>query len=138
MGDMALVLSEPKHLAGAAFGEIIRDGLKVVIAGPPNSGKSSLMNALAERDVAIVTNIAGTTRTSCRSILISTACGEAFDTAGLRETEEVVEVEGFDALKKIGDADIVLSLAEGRTCRRAVSDSAARGANWNKGRPAAR
>jgi tRNA modification GTPase len=113
--DMALVLSELEtYLAGAAFGEIIRDGLKVVIAGPPNSGKSSLMNALAERDVAIVTNIAGTTRDILQVDLdIDGFAVKLFDTAGLRETEEVVEVEGIRrALKKIEDADIVLSLAE--------------------------
>ncbi len=50
------------HLSGVRAGEIVRDGLKVVIVGPPNAGKSSLLNHLARRDVAIVTEIPGTTR----------------------------------------------------------------------------
>ena len=51
-----------QHLNDARTGEIIRDGLRVVLAGPPNAGKSSLLNVLAKRDVAIVTPVAGTTR----------------------------------------------------------------------------
>lgn len=102
------------HLAGADFGEIIRDGLKVVIAGPPNAGKSSLMNVLAKRDVAIVTDVAGTTRDILQVDLnIEGYAVKLYDTAGLRETEEIVEREGIRrALKTVADADLVLSLAE--------------------------
>jgi tRNA modification GTPase len=113
--DMAAVLEEIKrHLAGAHYGEIVRDGLKVVIAGPPNSGKSSLLNALASRDVAIVTEIAGTTRDVLQVDLnIDGFAVKLYDTAGIRDTNEVVETEGIRrALKAVGDADIVLSLAE--------------------------
>jgi tRNA modification GTPase len=113
--EMATVLRELRsHLAGAAYGEIVRDGLKIVIAGAPNSGKSSLLNALAARDVAIVTDIAGTTRDILQVDLnIDGFAVRLFDTAGIRNTEEVVEIEGIRrALKAIGDADIVLSLAE--------------------------
>jgi len=102
------------HLAGADLGEIIRDGLKVVIAGAPNAGKSSLMNALAKREVAIVTDIAGTTRDVLHVDLnIEGYAVRLYDTAGLRETDEIVEREGIRrALRTVADADLVLSLAE--------------------------
>ncbi len=102
------------HLAGADLGEIIRDGLKVVIAGAPNAGKSSLMNALAKREVAIVTDFAGTTRDVLHVDLnIAGYAVKLYDTAGLRDTDEVVEREGIRrALRTVADADLVLSLAE--------------------------
>ncbi|PHK27256.1 tRNA modification GTPase TrmE, partial [Nostoc linckia z18] len=79
-------------IANLRAGEIIRDGFKVALAGPPNAGKSSLMNALAQRDVAIVTAIAGTTRDVVRCELdIDGYKIELFDTAGLRETTDTVE-----------------------------------------------
>jgi tRNA modification GTPase len=113
--DMARLQSElSAHLAGADFGEIVRDGLKVVIAGAPNAGKSSLMNALAHREVAIVTDIAGTTRDVLHIDLnVEGYAVRLYDTAGLRETEEVIESEGIKrALKTAAEADIILSLAE--------------------------
>ncbi|WFU08892.1 tRNA uridine-5-carboxymethylaminomethyl(34) synthesis GTPase MnmE [Rhizobium sp. CB3090] len=113
--DMAKLQSElSAHLAGADFGEIVRDGLKVVIAGAPNAGKSSLMNALARREVAIVTDIAGTTRDVLHIDLnIEGYAVRLYDTAGLRNTEEVIEREGIRrALKTAAEADIILSLAE--------------------------
>ncbi|WP_188112711.1 tRNA uridine-5-carboxymethylaminomethyl(34) synthesis GTPase MnmE [Rhizobium tropici] len=113
--DMKRLHSElSDHLKGADLGEIIRDGLKVVIAGPPNAGKSSLMNALAKREVAIVTDIAGTTRDVLHVDLnIEGYAVKLYDTAGLRETDEIVEREGIRrALKTVADADLVLSLAE--------------------------
>ncbi len=114
-GDMGRLHSElSDHLAGADLGEIIRDGLKVVIAGAPNAGKSSLMNALARREVAIVTDIAGTTRDVLHVDLnIDGYAVKLYDTAGLRDTDEIVEREGIRrALRTVADADIVLSLAE--------------------------
>ncbi len=113
--DMQRLHSElSDHLKGADLGEIIRDGLKVVIAGPPNAGKSSLMNALAKREVAIVTDIAGTTRDVLHIDLnIEGYAVKLYDTAGLRETDEIVEREGIRrALNTVADADLVLSLAE--------------------------
>ncbi|MBB6485654.1 tRNA uridine-5-carboxymethylaminomethyl(34) synthesis GTPase MnmE [Rhizobium lusitanum] len=113
--DMERLRSElAEHLAGGDFGEIVRDGLRVVIAGPPNAGKSSLINALAKREVAIVTDIAGTTRDVLHVDLnIDGYAVRLYDTAGLRETEELVEREGIRrALKTVADADLVLSLAE--------------------------
>lgn len=102
------------HLSGAAAGEIIRDGLKVVIGGPPNAGKSSLMNALAKRDIAIVTDIAGTTRDVLHVDLdINGFAVRLYDTAGLRETDEVVEREGVRrAQSTIEHADLLLLLED--------------------------
>ncbi|NRP17134.1 tRNA modification GTPase MnmE [Ensifer adhaerens] len=105
------------HIAQAPVGEIIRDGLKIVIAGEPNAGKSSLLNALAKRDIAIVTEIAGTTR-DVLSVDLSLAgfSVKLFDTAGLRETDETVEREGIRRARDvISRADLVLLLSETKT-----------------------
>lgn len=103
-----------EHLAGAGVAEIIRDGLKIVIAGEPNAGKSSLLNYLARRDIAIVTDIAGTTR-DVLSVDLSLAgfSVRLFDTAGLRQTEDRVEQEGVRrAYMTISQADVILLLAD--------------------------
>ncbi len=102
------------HLKQAGQGEIIRNGLKVVIAGPPNAGKSSLMNSLVGRDVAIVTEMAGTTRDILHADLdMGGYLVRLYDTAGLRETSEVVEKEGIRrALHAAQSADILLQLGE--------------------------
>ncbi|WP_018098697.1 tRNA uridine-5-carboxymethylaminomethyl(34) synthesis GTPase MnmE [Sinorhizobium meliloti] len=103
-----------EHIARAGLAEIIRDGLKIVIAGEPNAGKSSLLNALARRDIAIVTEVAGTTR-DVLSVDLSLAgfSVKLFDTAGLRETDELVEREGIRRARQvIADADLVLLLSE--------------------------
>ncbi|MGF6173456.1 tRNA uridine-5-carboxymethylaminomethyl(34) synthesis GTPase MnmE [Ensifer sp. 4252] len=113
--DMELLRHEiDVHIAQAPIGEIIRDGLKIVIAGEPNAGKSSLLNALAKRDIAIVTEIAGTTR-DVLSVDLSLAgfSVKLFDTAGLRETDETVEREGIRRARDvIASADLVLLLSE--------------------------
>lgn len=110
----ALVGEMKRHLAQAGQGEIIRNGLKVVIVGPPNAGKSSLMNALAGRDLAIVTDIAGTTRDVLHADLdIGGYLVRLYDTAGLRETAERVEQEGIRrALQAAESADLILHLEE--------------------------
>jgi len=112
VGNLYLELQE--HIASAKAGEIIRDGFKVVIAGPPNAGKSSLLNALAKRDVAIVTEIAGTTRDVLHIDLdMDGYLVRFFDTAGLRETEDRVEREGVRrAQMAIEQADLVIELEE--------------------------
>ena len=103
-----------KHLDDNRAGEIIRDGFKIALMGKPNAGKSSLLNALAKRDVAIVTNEAGTTRDVLDvhldiggySVIVS-------DTAGLRESDNIVEVEGIKrAQLKGSEADLVIWLTE--------------------------
>ena len=112
MADLLLELRE--HIAAARAGEVIRDGYKVVIAGPPNAGKSSLLNALAKRDVAIVTEIAGTTRDILHvDIDLDGYLVRFFDTAGLRSTDDRVELEGVRrALTAIEQADLILHLEE--------------------------
>lgn len=94
--------------------EIVREGYSVVIAGPPNSGKSSLINALAHRDVAIVTEFAGTTRDVLEvSIDLDGYLVRVFDTAGLRETTDFIEQIGVGKTKlTLRTADLVLWLRE--------------------------
>jgi tRNA modification GTPase len=102
------------HLSGQRAAEIIRDGFRIVIAGRPNAGKSSLLNALAKRDVAIVTSVAGTTRDIIGVDLnIDGFLVHVIDTAGLRETDDEVEKEGVRrALKSMQDADLILLLKD--------------------------
>ncbi|MBX4869190.1 tRNA uridine-5-carboxymethylaminomethyl(34) synthesis GTPase MnmE [Rhizobium bangladeshense] len=102
------------HLKAASAGEIIRDGFKVVIAGAPNAGKSSLLNALARRDVAIVTDIAGTTRDVLQVDLdIDGYLVKLYDTAGLREADDRVEIEGVRRARvALRDADLALLLVD--------------------------
>lgn len=102
-------------LREAGQGALLRDGMTVVIAGRPNAGKSSLLNALAGREAAIVTEIAGTTRDVLREhIHIDGMPLHVVDTAGLRETSDTVERIGVErALKAIGEADRVLLVVDG-------------------------
>jgi tRNA modification GTPase len=97
-------------LASAARGRVLRDGLRVVIAGAPNAGKSSLLNALAGHDAAIVTAIPGTTRDVLREYLqIDGLPLHVVDTAGLREGADVVEQEGIRrAREEMAGADRLL------------------------------
>jgi tRNA modification GTPase len=103
-----------RHLQGNKASEIIRDGFKVVIAGRPNAGKSSLMNALAKRDVAIVTEIPGTTRDIIGVDLdLDGYLVHLVDTAGLRDTKDRVEAEGVRRARlSLEDADMVLLLKD--------------------------
>jgi tRNA modification GTPase len=91
-------------------GKRLREGLKVVILGPPNAGKSSLLNALLRKQRAIVTEIAGTTRDSIEEqMLLEGLCLSLVDTAGIRETDERVEKEGIKrAWSYAESADVVL------------------------------
>lgn len=113
--DMESLLQElTDHLDGAEAAEIIRDGLKVVIMGEPNVGKSSLINALVKRDVAIVTDIPGTTRDILTADMdINGYAVRFYDTAGLRQSDDVVEREGIRrAQLAAAEADLVLFLRD--------------------------
>ena len=96
----------------AAQGAILREGIKIVIAGQPNAGKSSLLNALAGADIAIVTPIAGTTRDKVEQLIqIEGVPLHVVDTAGLRDTLDEIEKIGIArAWTEIVNADAVLFL----------------------------
>ncbi|BCX83037.1 tRNA modification GTPase [Methylomarinovum caldicuralii] len=97
-------------------GRLLEEGMTVVIAGPPNAGKSSLLNALARREAAIVTPIAGTTRDVLRErILIDGMPLHVIDTAGLRHSDDPVEREGIRrARAELARADRILLVGEDR------------------------
>ncbi len=112
-----LRISLREMLAGATRGERIRDGLQVVITGAPNVGKSSLMNVIARRDVAIVSHHAGTTRDVIETHLdIGGFPVTLIDTAGLRESGDEVEREGIRrAVDRAANADVKLVMFDGKT-----------------------
>ena len=101
----------------AKQGALLREGMKVVIAYRPNAGKSSLLNALAYRESAIVTEIAGTTRDVLREhIHLDGMPLHIIDTAGLRDTQDKVEQIGIErAWAEIEQADRVLFMVDGTT-----------------------
>lgn len=106
--DLAMIRARAKQ------GSLLRGGLHVVLAGPPNVGKSSLLNRLAGEDRAIVTAIAGTTRDTVReTIQIEGIPLHIIDTAGLRETEDALEKLGIErSWREIERADVVLQLVD--------------------------
>ena len=101
-------------IASADRGTLIRDGVNTVLAGRPNVGKSSLLNALADADRAIVTDIAGTTRDVIEErVLLGGVCLNIFDTAGLRETDNPVESLGVAKTEEyLQKADLILFLID--------------------------
>jgi tRNA modification GTPase len=115
-----------KVLAAQGHSERLRDGLVVAIAGPPNVGKSTLMNQLARREVAIVSPHAGTTRDVIEVQLdLDGYPVTVIDTAGIRETEDPVEQEGVRrARARAADADLVLWLIGPETADEPPSASA--------------
>lgn len=110
-------ITEEVDRMGATFraGKLLRDGIKVVLAGRPNVGKSSVFNALLGQDRAIVTDIAGTTRDSLREPLtINDIPVSLTDTAGLRETSDKVESIGVSRTRGVmADSDLVIVLLDG-------------------------
>ncbi|WP_429055398.1 tRNA uridine-5-carboxymethylaminomethyl(34) synthesis GTPase MnmE [Aeromonas veronii] len=117
-GDLYSIMSELDDVRSEAKqGALLREGMKVVIAGRPNAGKSSLLNALAGRESAIVTEIAGTTRDVLREhIHLDGMPLHIIDTAGLRDTQDKVEQIGIErAWAEIEQADRVLFMVDGTT-----------------------
>lgn len=107
-----------RHLiASSENGRILKEGIKTVIAGKPNAGKSSLLNALLGEDRAIVTEIAGTTRDILSETLqLNGITLNVIDTAGIRETDDVVEKIGVERTRKnVEDADLVIYVADSST-----------------------
>ena len=110
----ALAVEMARHLNDSHRGERIRDGYRIAIIGPPNAGKSSLLNALAQREAAIVSEIPGTTRdvVEVRLVLAGFPVWIA-DTAGLREAADAIEAEGVRrALARAEEADLRLAVIE--------------------------
>ena len=110
----ALATEMAQALAGARSGERLRDGFTVVLAGPPNAGKSTLLNLFARREVAIVSATSGTTRD-----VIEVRCDLAglpvtfVDTAGIRASDDPVEQEGIARARRRADsADLLLWLTD--------------------------
>ena len=93
-------------------GNVLKNGISVAIAGKPNAGKSSLLNTLLNEDKAIVSDIPGTTRDSIEDSLVIDGINFRFtDTAGLRETEDIIESKGIEKTKeKINNARILIYL----------------------------
>jgi len=110
----ALRAQSDELLAGARRGVVLRDGLHVVIVGPPNAGKSSLLNALAQSERAIVTAIPGTTRDVLReSVNLDGIALTLVDTAGLRDSEDLVEREGMRrARQELVQADVAILVSD--------------------------
>jgi tRNA modification GTPase len=102
------------HLNDAGRGEKLREGLFFAITGAPNVGKSTLINALAEREVAIVSDIPGTTRDALETrVVLGGVPVTLVDTAGLRETADAIEAEGVRrALARAREADLVIVVVE--------------------------
>ena len=139
-------------LAAQGRSERLRDGLVVAIAGPPNVGKSTLMNQLARREVAIVSPHAGTTRDVIEVQLdLDGYPVTVIDTAGIRETDDPVEQEGVRrARARAAEADLVLWLADaqhekirakaprrsGWCATRSISTRRGRGRAWAAGQSA--
>ncbi len=101
-------------LIRAQQGSLLRDGMTLVLAGKPNAGKSSLLNALAGNDAAIVTSVAGTTRDVLRErILLNGLPLNIVDTAGLRDSDDEIEQEGVRrAWAEIEKADLILFVVD--------------------------
>ncbi|KAG1178111.1 hypothetical protein G6F70_003579 [Rhizopus microsporus] len=111
-----LYTSISKHLDDSHIGEIVRSGIHVAIMGPPNAGKSTLLNRLTKREAAIVSNIPGTTRDIVEVKLDLAGFPVVLcDTAGLRESSDVIEMEGIKRAKAridISDIKICMLSAE--------------------------
>ncbi len=110
----SLVRDMAAHLDDGGRGERLRDGLVFAIVGPPNAGKSTLMNALAGREVAIVSPIPGTTRDVIEArVVLDGIPVTLLDTAGLRDSADAIEAEGIRrARARASEADLVVHVSD--------------------------
>lgn len=108
----SLIVTLEQHSRDNAIAERVRGGIKVVIVGPPNAGKSTLLNTLAKRDVAIVSDEAGTTRDSLEVQLdLAGYAVTLIDTAGMRDAHNAIEREGIArARAHMASADVVVAV----------------------------
>lgn len=106
-----------KLIAYSKNGKLIKEGIKTVILGKPNVGKSSLLNILVKEDRAIVTDIAGTTRDTLEeTVQLNEITLNIIDTAGIRKTEDVVEKIGVEkAIRIAGEADLIIYVIDSTT-----------------------
>lgn len=135
---LTALADDVRRIMAAPSGERLRDGIRVVLAGPPNAGKSTLLNALVGREAAIVSDIPGTTRD--RIEVPAAIGGVAFlltDTAGLRvDTEDAIEAIGMDRARAALDAaDIILWLGDSDSLPRADAILIAAQSDRTAGRP---
>jgi tRNA modification GTPase len=117
LGELAALANHIEELlTNARQGVVLRDGLNIAIVGPPNAGKSSLLNRLAGYDAAIVTDVPGTTRDTLRErIVLDGLPVHVVDTAGMRNTDDPIEKEGVRRARvETGRADFVLWLGDVR------------------------
>lgn len=121
----AILSAMQQLLKDAKQGTLLREGITAVIAGAPNVGKSSLLNCLSGKEVAIVTDIPGTTRDVLRDyILIDGMPMHVIDTAGLRESTDVVEQEGIRrAQQEIATADLILYVFSAEEANPEINDT---------------
>lgn len=120
----SLSSSMKRHLADDRRGELVREGVKVAIVGPPNAGKSSLFNILAQRDAAIVSPIEGTTRDVLELTLdLGGVRCTLSDTAGVREeTSDLIEKEGIKRAKNAAEqADVLVAMIDGTDTKNGIS-----------------
>lgn len=116
LSALGLFMKELEALIRSADdGRVMREGVKTVILGKPNAGKSSLMNVLLGEERAIVTEVAGTTRDTLEEhIHLQGISLNVVDTAGIRETEDIVEKIGVErALKAAGEGDLIIYVVDG-------------------------
>ncbi len=121
----ALGVEMTRHLQDGGRGERLREGLVFAIVGPPNVGKSTLINAISERAVAIVAQTAGTTRDILEArVVLGGVPVTLLDTAGLRETDDPIEAEGVRrARERAAAADLVIAVADASLLGSDVSGS---------------